>query len=171
MTEKYRIEEVDIAKGIGMILVISGHLCASAPLRNFIYSFHMPLFFILSGIVYNAAKTRTCKAVQIKKLFIKYIEWSGIYLMFDYIVRYGVEGTRIKYELWNEVVYTISFYGISVLWFLSAITIGLAFVLFVGEKSDKFYMLCVGKLTLSGQFVRNLFWYLNLKERLFLRQL
>lgn len=59
---------------------------------------------------------------------------------------YGVEGTRTKHELWNEVIYTISFYGVSVLWFLSALTIGLAFVLLIGKKSDKFYLLCGGHL-------------------------
>lgn len=144
MTESNRIEEVDISKGIGMVLVITGHLCVGAPLRNFIYSFHMPLFFVLSGFVYNIARTRTRKAIQIKKILAEYIEWSGIYLVFDYIVRYGIEGTRTKHELWNEVVYTISFYGVSVLWFLSALTIGLAFVLFIGPKSEKFYLLCVG---------------------------
>lgn len=44
-----RIEWVDIAKGIGMILVIAGHTFAleySAP----IYTFHMPLFFLISGL-------------------------------------------------------------------------------------------------------------------------
>lgn len=64
MTGSNRIEEVDISKGIGMVLVITGHLCVSASLRNFIYSFHMPLFFILSGIVYNIARTRARKAIE-----------------------------------------------------------------------------------------------------------
>lgn len=41
MTGSNRIEEVDISKGIGMVLVITGHLCVSASLRNFIYSFHI----------------------------------------------------------------------------------------------------------------------------------
>lgn len=157
------IEEVDISKGIGMVLVITGHLCVSASLRNFIYSFHMPLFFILSGIVYNIARTRARKAIQIKKILTKYIEWSGIYLVFDYIVRYSVEGTRTKHELWNEVVYTISFYGVSVLWFLSALTIGLAFVLLIGQKSEKFYLLCGGALISSEQFVQSWCCSLNLK--------
>ena len=164
MTESNRIEEVDISKGIGMVLVITGHLCVGAPLRNFIYSFHMPLFFVLSGFVYNIARTRTRKAIQIKKILAEYIEWSGIYLVFDYIVRYGIEGTRTKHELWNEVVYTISFYGVSVLWFLSALTIGLAFVLFIGQKSEKFYLLCVGGALISSeQFVRSWCCSLNLK--------
>mgnify|MGYP002676381710 CR=1 FL=1 len=151
-----------------MILVITGHLCVSASLRKFIYSFHMPLFFILSGFVYNVARTRTRKVIQIKKIFTEYIKWSGIYLIFDYIVRYGVERTRTEQELLNEVIYTISFYGVSVLWFLSSLTIGLAFVLLVGEKSDKFYLLCGVEPISLEQFAQSLFCFLNLKEQLFL---
>lgn len=50
-----RIEWVDVAKGIGIILVILGHtitLAYSYP----IYAFHMPLFFFLSGLVYKDKK-------------------------------------------------------------------------------------------------------------------
>ncbi len=50
-----RIEWVDIAKGIGILLVIAGHtfyLGYSYPL----YAFHMPLFFFLSGLLYKDKK-------------------------------------------------------------------------------------------------------------------
>ena len=40
-----RIEALDIAKGIGIILVIIGHM-SSSYLRDWIYSFHMPLFLL-----------------------------------------------------------------------------------------------------------------------------
>lgn len=53
--ETKRIEALDIAKGIGIILVIIGHM-SSSYLRNWIYSFHMPLFFILSGICFKTEK-------------------------------------------------------------------------------------------------------------------
>ena len=46
-----RIESIDAAKAIGIVLVIMGH-CFNSTLpymHEFIYSFHMPLFFILSG--------------------------------------------------------------------------------------------------------------------------
>lgn len=49
-----RIEWVDVAKGIGILLVIAGHsfqLSWSAP----IYAFHMPLFFFLSGLFVRSA--------------------------------------------------------------------------------------------------------------------
>lgn len=42
---------IDIAKGIGIILVVLGHLDTNGQIsREMIYSFHMPLFFLLSGI-------------------------------------------------------------------------------------------------------------------------
>ena len=53
---KNRIRYIDIAKGIGILLVVLGHndMNAYHPLlHRFIYAFHMPLFFFLSGIFFN----------------------------------------------------------------------------------------------------------------------
>ncbi len=50
MSESKRLDFIDIAKGIGIILVVTGHLLpVAAGLHVLIYSFHMPLFFFLSG--------------------------------------------------------------------------------------------------------------------------
>lgn len=38
---------IDIAKGIGIILVVIGHTIGSQRVNDIIYTFHMPLFFIL----------------------------------------------------------------------------------------------------------------------------
>lgn len=40
---------IDIAKGIGIILVVAGHSMEWP--KNFIYLFHMPLFFFYQDIV------------------------------------------------------------------------------------------------------------------------
>ena len=44
--EKKRLEYIDIARGIGIVLVVLGHCLSQldGSLRTFIYSFHMPLF-------------------------------------------------------------------------------------------------------------------------------
>lgn len=39
----------DIMKGIGILLVLLGHIYEWKTLGHFIYSFHMPLFFIVAG--------------------------------------------------------------------------------------------------------------------------
>lgn len=54
-----RRDDIDRAKGLAILLVVFGHLVARAepagllwyePLRAAVYSFHMPLFFYLSGL-------------------------------------------------------------------------------------------------------------------------
>lgn len=52
---KRRDTTVDILRGFGMLLVVIGHVY-TGPWGHYIYSFHMPLFFFLSG--YCAAKRK-----------------------------------------------------------------------------------------------------------------
>jgi len=51
-----RIRWVDIAKGIGILLVVLGHCQISETMLEIITSFHMPLFYFLAGYVYCPAK-------------------------------------------------------------------------------------------------------------------
>lgn len=51
-----RINWVDVARGIGIILVIQGHSLGAHSYRHFIYAFHMPLFFFISGLVFDYKK-------------------------------------------------------------------------------------------------------------------
>ena len=51
-----RVSFYDIAKGIGIILVYIGHVTPYHEVRQFIYSFHMPLFFVISGMLLHEDK-------------------------------------------------------------------------------------------------------------------
>jgi len=82
-----RASFLDIAKGIGIILVVLGHTF-SLPhlLYHTIYSFHMPLFFIISGYVYNENKYNGFKlskmlAQRAKRYLIPYYIFAGINLV------------------------------------------------------------------------------------------
>lgn len=48
-----RLDYIDKAKGIGIILVILGHTVCPPSIKFWLYSFHMPLFFFLSGYVFK----------------------------------------------------------------------------------------------------------------------
>lgn len=52
-----RIQWIDMAKGIGILLMVLGHTGISAIFHNWIYSFHMPLFIIISGVFFNTKKS------------------------------------------------------------------------------------------------------------------
>ena len=60
-----RIDEIDVAKGIGIIMTIIGHNVFEGYVKTFIYSFHMPLFFVLAGLVMEkkegSVKTLICE--------------------------------------------------------------------------------------------------------------
>lgn len=64
-----REHDIDIAKGIAMMLVILGHtVYTPGRLVWWLYSFHMPLFFALSGIVFHPQKYLTWKQFLISKI-------------------------------------------------------------------------------------------------------
>lgn len=66
--EHARVNWIDIAKGIGMFFVVLGHqFMIPEELSTWIYSFHMPLFFFLSGFVYRQS-TSSLKEILKKKM-------------------------------------------------------------------------------------------------------
>lgn len=61
-----RIKELDVAKGIGMLFVILGHMVLLGNMRDWVMSFYMPMFVIISGITY---KGHSCKS-YVEKLLV-----------------------------------------------------------------------------------------------------
>lgn len=60
-----RILWLDAAKGIGILLVILGHIIPmDQPVCHYIYSFHIPLFFILSGMLPRMREGASCASAQ-----------------------------------------------------------------------------------------------------------
>lgn len=53
LRDKNRIEWVDRCKCIAIYFVVYGHFCLD---NKYVYAFHMPLFFLLSGFVLNEKK-------------------------------------------------------------------------------------------------------------------
>lgn len=73
---------IDFAKGITLLLVIIGHT-VSGVLSGAIYSFHMPLFFILSGI--------TAKLSSSAQQFSDKTQRSFRHLMFPFFLIYTIQ--------------------------------------------------------------------------------
>ena len=81
-----RDDTIDIMKGIGIVAVIVGHMSVVpfTPYRNIIFSFHMPLFFILAGYFFrpNHDLRRKCRK-DFQRLVIPYLFTASILLLFD----------------------------------------------------------------------------------------
>ena len=69
-----RIEWLDVAKGFGAFFVVLGHtLSTGSSMRGLIFSFHMPLFFILSGYTFKQKDWRENLRSSFKRLVVPYI--------------------------------------------------------------------------------------------------
>ena len=75
---------ISIAKGIAIILMVVGHAEAPELLTNFIYTFHMPLFFITAGyffsLKYLSDPWSFCEK-RFKGLYLPFLKWSLLFLL------------------------------------------------------------------------------------------
>lgn len=69
-TYRSRLNWIDELRGFGILMVVMGHCLP--PFNKYIYGFHMPLFFMISGYIYN--DDNTTFALFIKKLLKRYIK-------------------------------------------------------------------------------------------------
>ncbi len=81
-----RISEIDVAKGIGIILVVFAHVNYTPFLLEYIYSFHMPLFFVLAGLVFDKERYSFFAEFlkrRVKNLICPYILFALISVLFE----------------------------------------------------------------------------------------
>lgn len=135
-----RIQWIDSLKGFLISLVVLGHVMQSAidsnafiqwnnvliPVFNWIYSFHMPLFFFISGYLYKSTWQNRIYAFNFKKLlFNKEINLIILYLVFSFTL--GILKMLIKANFKEAVsiydLFLIPVNPISVYWFLHVLII------------------------------------------------
>ena len=117
--ENKRIDYLDYTKGFGILLVILGHIYdASNPIKIWLYSFHMPLFFIISGFFANKnIEFKVLFKKKFKSLIIPYISF-GIITIVLMIITNGLSGKLKEY-----VYFFITGVGRDALWFLPCLFI------------------------------------------------
>lgn len=76
-----RRKDIDILKGIGILLVVIGHSVPELPLlASLIYLFHMPLFFYISGIFFKANQPiKKSVNKKLKSLILPYFTYLFIF--------------------------------------------------------------------------------------------
>lgn len=136
-----RIEWIDLAKGIGMILVMLGHAKMPSYLGKFIYSFHMPLFFFLSGCVFSDKNIATGKFIlkKFKSIIIPYIFFSAIYIAIDIIMEFLNKSLNFDFVL-NELNLYFVVTREHAIWFLPCLFFVEVLFFFIYKVSRKNYI-------------------------------
>ena len=77
-----RIQYIDILKGIGIILVVIGHIYKNQNIFNWIYSFHMPIFFFAAGWLYKERSVYIDIKRRIQTIVIPYFCFGLLTLLY-----------------------------------------------------------------------------------------
>lgn len=124
-----RIGYLDVARGIGMILVVLGHITfVEESLRRFITSFHMPLFLMISGILLYVTKTEERDFGQMVKgkcrfILIPYFIFSAGAILLE-LARGLLNHLDLQEVLLRNTFQTICLQGFSTFWFLPTLFLG-----------------------------------------------
>lgn len=175
-----RLNYLDVAKGIGIILVILGHVdISNNPLCNWIYSFHLPLFFIVSGMLLSYKKdwinlnfTKNMKK-KAKQLLYPYFTFSALIALCSLINKLLLHSPLFG-DVKQILLYTICFEGFSTLWFLPALFIAEMLVINLAHLKHNMIVLfgliligVVGSYILSSNILLGNYFYMRLFKRFF----
>lgn len=123
---KERIHWIDIARGIAILCVFFGHTVSTpAPIGVFIYFFHMPLFFVLSGYCFSAErKYKDFLIVKLKTVVLPIftIGLTGSILVSLLLRFVKHETVDWKWVLLNPIIQLGEH---SLLWYLAALFVAL----------------------------------------------
>lgn len=73
----YNANHITVAKALGIILMVIGHARINRYSHDFIYLFHMPLFFFCSGYYFKKEDAFiSVVKKRFKKLYIPYFKWT-----------------------------------------------------------------------------------------------
>lgn len=77
-----RLSWLDVLKGIGITLVVIGHIYSNRTIVNWIYSFHMPLFFMAAGWAYKEKAISTDLKRRIQTIVVPYLSFGVLVLVY-----------------------------------------------------------------------------------------
>lgn len=136
-----RLKEIDMLKGLGIILMIMGHQYYGEYFDKWIHAFHMPIFFIISGFLYHSPNSikeflyRRVKALLIPYLFFASIHFSLISL------KIIISGESVKtLYVYLCHIFWINTEGLPIcgaIWFLTALFFANIFYLLIDRYVKK----------------------------------
>lgn len=134
--KKKRIAFLDIYRGIGIVIMIAGHIGFGERFDYWLHAFHMPMWFIISGYFYREPERITgyvCK--KAKQLLIPYFAFGGGYYVLWLILKRDAPILEpIRHILFfNHTGLPIS----GVLWFLTCLFLMDLFFLIIKKFFEK----------------------------------
>ena len=138
-----RLSYLDIAKTLGMLFIIWGHIYIGTS-TTFVYAFHIPLFFFLSGMVFNKNKypqvgpfiKRRVNTLLVPYVFYSVLTWI-IWVAYTYAFHVQVD------SIWKPLLETLIAQGSEgylvhnvPLWFVTCLFVVELLYYYISKLSD-----------------------------------
>lgn len=159
-----RIDWIDQVKGFGIFLVVYGH---NFPVtEKYIYSFHMPLFFLIAGIFHPAIQNKSTIIKRVKTILVPYFIWSFLlFLFWVFLGRFYGESANLNLSVYKNFIgvfyaqggQEFMDWGIP-LWFLPTIFLTFLLFYFIKKINNKYLEYLVIILLTSVGFLLPYIW-------------
>ena len=104
---------ISIGKGICILLMVIGHSACPKAIKDWLYMFHMPFFFFVSGYLFNEKQLHSFGPFlkkKIKSLWWPFFKWNIIFiLLHNLLFRLGIE---VQEYTWIEALKKILLSGL-----------------------------------------------------------
>ena len=141
MKEIRRLDEIDVLKSFGIILMIMGHIGFGSYFDYYIHSFHMPMFYSVSGFLYKKINLSLNDFVKkkVKSLIISYIVFAMFHLMIWYLLCLLINRNLETIKLISIFSFNTNNMPISgALWFLTSLFFVDIIYYFIDKISNSF---------------------------------
>ena len=148
-----RIEWIDNAKGLGILFVIIAHVINHTQTfmsaSTLIYTFHMPLFFILSGFTLSE-KTLSLNVKQLISKYAKTLVIPYFVYTFANMLLHTLTNNSYSLAVLKQHAYSLFFlHGWKATWFLSTLFFTLIFTIILIRHIPNKYLLFSGTCLVS----------------------
>ena len=147
-----RINWIDALKGFAILTVVLGHCFGGAlnahyfnndttlmkSIYDFIYSFHMPLFFSASGFLFYLTKTYQKYKTKTVDIALMYIFW----MILTWVIKY-VAGGSINHPVTYQTLVTNVYNPTFIYWYLYALMLMYLLFSLIGIKKITINTLCI----------------------------
>lgn len=173
MSINQRLDYIDMAKGFAIALMVFGHTFSTyqnTPIMVWIYSFHIPLFFLTTGVLYGIKEEKGVNQrfklkSKILTLLLPFFVWSTLYQLFISILAI-LGGAPVKVTLLSNIKVVIQLQG-NAMWFLPAMFLAI-FFFFLTVRNRALNIITSGLFFIVGIIVPECNCYLSAILRAFI---
>lgn len=135
--ETKRLSFIDALRGFGIFCITLGHANPLMSFKKYLYSFHVPLFFFISGYLYNNKKQSLASYIKKKTmaLLVPFIAWDVLSSVIDLLTKADFKDTMLSMltiggrMCWNSPI-----------WFLLVLYVTDMLYALIMRLSDKLYV-------------------------------